>query len=134
MRKLPAMTNPQYCRKSNNRRNYNCPYHLNVCLFFRSCLTLIEDTSSQIQQELDLISSLAILDFFGVTILPLQGMLFILIFSIADVLPPFFQRWLSRKQRVSWYMQLRYWKHEHRFEIDKKLFRLISPCNWAMGK
>ncbi|ESP01249.1 hypothetical protein LOTGIDRAFT_212786 [Lottia gigantea] len=38
----------------------------------RSCLSLITDTPAIIQQELDLIASLALLDDFGVGVLPLQ--------------------------------------------------------------
>ncbi|WAR01028.1 NBAS-like protein, partial [Mya arenaria] len=38
----------------------------------RSCLSLIQDRPAGVQEELDLISSLSILDDFGVSILPLQ--------------------------------------------------------------
>lgn len=39
----------------------------------RECLNLIEDRSSALQEEFDLIAALALLDDFGITILPLQG-------------------------------------------------------------
>jgi hypothetical protein len=47
-------------------------YHLHV-FHCRACLLLIKDNNVEIQQELDLISSLSILNEFGMNILPLQG-------------------------------------------------------------
>lgn len=49
-------------------------YHLFLIHFdFRSCLNLIQDNPEKIQEEQDLIASLALLDEFGVKMLPLQG-------------------------------------------------------------
>lgn len=39
----------------------------------RECLNLIEDRSPALQEEFDLIAALALLDDFGISILPLQG-------------------------------------------------------------
>jgi len=39
----------------------------------RDCLNLIEDRSPALQEEFDLIAALALLDDFGISILPLQG-------------------------------------------------------------
>lgn len=40
----------------------------------RDCLNLTEDRSAALQEEYNLIAALALLDDFGITILPLQGM------------------------------------------------------------
>lgn len=52
-------------------------------LFFhnRACLNLILDAPQSVQEELDLIASLALLDEFGVAVLPLQGKLVLLVFN-----------------------------------------------------
>lgn len=39
----------------------------------RECLNVIEDRSPALQEEFDLIAALALLDDFGISILPLQG-------------------------------------------------------------
>ena len=39
----------------------------------RECLNLIEDRSPVLQEEFNLIAALALLDDFGISILPLQG-------------------------------------------------------------
>lgn len=39
----------------------------------RECLNLVEDQSPALQEEFDLIAALALLDDFGISILPLQG-------------------------------------------------------------
>ena len=46
---------------------------LNLTLYSRACLNLITDTPETVLHELDLIQSLALLDGFGVNILPIQG-------------------------------------------------------------
>lgn len=53
---------------------YNSSFQPKVYLFFsRTCLNLIEDVPSSIEEELDLISSVSLLQDFNVHILPLQG-------------------------------------------------------------
>lgn len=53
---------------------YNSTFQSKVYLFFsRTCLNLIEDVPSSIEEELDLISSVSLLQDFNVNILPLQG-------------------------------------------------------------
>ncbi len=44
-----------------------------LCVSVRSCLLLITDCPSLVQEELDLISALSRLEQFGVKVLPLQG-------------------------------------------------------------
>lgn len=41
----------------------------------RECLNLIEDRTPALQEEFNFIAALALLDDFGISILPLQGML-----------------------------------------------------------
>jgi hypothetical protein len=54
---------------------YDRLYHRKALsvLVKRLCLNLIRDTPTLIQEELDLINSLALLDDFGVSIIPAQG-------------------------------------------------------------
>ncbi|XP_048258558.1 NBAS subunit of NRZ tethering complex-like isoform X1 [Haliotis rufescens] len=59
---------------SSAQEYFNSSAHLmDSCMdLARSCLNLILDTPAAVQQELDLIASLALLDDFGVSVLPLQ--------------------------------------------------------------
>ena len=45
-----------------------------IMVLARECLSLIEDRSPALQEEFNLIAALALLDDFGISILPLQGM------------------------------------------------------------
>ena len=61
-----------HCRSCLNVNIYSRAC-LNVNIDFRACLNLITDTLEAVQNEVDLIQSLALIDGFGVSILPIQG-------------------------------------------------------------
>lgn len=71
-----------------------------VAFIFRTCLNLIVDRNDEIQEELDLISSLNLLSDFNVSVLPVQGR-----YKLMNVCGSNFFAWLLEWLR-SFYLEI----------------------------